>query len=189
MGKTNSKHNLALNTQNEKEEEFQIIKNNIVYNIRLFLKGRDASQKLKIYISFVSNNVFQIYEANLEKEIWNIKNLHEIYQNLSSIIKLEQFEIYYKNLNGIFSLLLTAEINSEKETKNFEKFVGKILYWENYESGSAAIKIDKTQVLQVICHLLSGWGALFFISQLKNSLGINGLILLIIGIILIKTMI
>ena len=44
-----------------------------------------------------------------------------------------------------------------------------------------AIKIDKTQVLQVICHLLSGWGALFFISQLKNSLGINGLILLIIG--------
>ena len=116
MGKTNSKHNLALNTQNEKEEEFQIIKNNIVYNIRLFLKGRDASQKLKIYISFVSNNVFQIYEANLEKEIWNIKNLHEIYQNLSSIIKLEQFEIYYKNLNGIFSLLLTAEINSEKET-------------------------------------------------------------------------
>ena len=116
MGKTNSKHNLALNTQNEKEEEFQIIKNNIVYNIRLFLKGRDASQKLKIYISFVSNNVFQIYEANLEKQIWNIKNLHEIYQNLSSIIKLEQFEIYYKNLNGIFSLLLTAEINSEKET-------------------------------------------------------------------------
>lgn len=44
-----------------------------------------------------------------------------------------------------------------------------------------AIKIDKTQVLQVICHLLSGWGVLFFISQLKNSLGINGLILLIIG--------
>ena len=38
---------------------------------------------------------------------------------------------------------LKEVINSEKETKNFEKFVGKILYWENYESGSAAIKIDK----------------------------------------------
>lgn len=38
---------------------------------------------------------------------------------------------------------LKEVIDSEKETKNFEKFVGKILYWENYESGSAAIKIDK----------------------------------------------
>ena len=38
---------------------------------------------------------------------------------------------------------LKEVLNSENETKNFEKFVGKILYWENYESGSAAIKIDK----------------------------------------------
>lgn len=38
---------------------------------------------------------------------------------------------------------LKEVINSEQETKNFDKFVGKILYWENYESGSAAIKIDK----------------------------------------------
>ena len=34
-------------------------------------------------------------------------------------------------------------INSQKETANLENFVGKILYWENYESGSCAIKIDK----------------------------------------------
>jgi len=34
-------------------------------------------------------------------------------------------------------------INSEEETKNFDKFVGKILYWENYESGSCCIQIDK----------------------------------------------
>lgn len=38
---------------------------------------------------------------------------------------------------------LKEVIDSDKETKNFEKFVGKILYWENYESGSAAIKINK----------------------------------------------
>jgi len=38
---------------------------------------------------------------------------------------------------------LKEVINSEQETKNFDKFVGKILYWENYESGSAAIRIDK----------------------------------------------
>jgi len=39
--------------------------------------------------------------------------------------------------------MLKEVIDSEKETKNFEKFVGKILYWENYESGSAAIRINK----------------------------------------------
>ena len=38
---------------------------------------------------------------------------------------------------------LKEVINSEHETKNFDKFIGKILYWENYESGSCLIKIDK----------------------------------------------
>lgn len=44
-----------------------------------------------------------------------------------------------------------------------------------------AVKIDSTQVLQVICHLLSGWGALLFIPSLLKSLGTNGLIFLILG--------
>ena len=44
-----------------------------------------------------------------------------------------------------------------------------------------AIKIDKTQVLQVICHLLCGWSALIFIPALVKALGINGLISLILG--------
>ena len=38
---------------------------------------------------------------------------------------------------------LKEVINSEKETVSLDKFVGKILYWENYESGSCLIKIDK----------------------------------------------
>jgi len=38
---------------------------------------------------------------------------------------------------------LKEAINSQKETKRFNKFVDKILYWENYESGSCAIRIDK----------------------------------------------
>ena len=38
---------------------------------------------------------------------------------------------------------LKEVIDSEISTKNFDKFVGKILYWENYESGSCAIKINK----------------------------------------------
>ena len=44
-----------------------------------------------------------------------------------------------------------------------------------------AIKIDDTQVLQVICHLLSGWGALVFIPTLHKSLGTTGLVFLIVG--------
>ena len=44
-----------------------------------------------------------------------------------------------------------------------------------------AVKIDETQVLQVICHLLSGWGALFFVKPLYRSLGSQGLFLLILG--------
>lgn len=34
-------------------------------------------------------------------------------------------------------------IESAEATKDFDKFVGKILYWENYESGSAAIRLDQ----------------------------------------------
>jgi hypothetical protein len=41
--------------------------------------------------------------------------LEEIYQNLSSVIKLEKFEILHQNFNGQFSLLLQADINSEKK--------------------------------------------------------------------------
>ena len=44
-----------------------------------------------------------------------------------------------------------------------------------------AVKIDKTQVLQVICHLLSGWGCLVAIPSLIKTLGNYGLFLLIMG--------
>lgn len=38
---------------------------------------------------------------------------------------------------------LKEVINSQNETVRLDKFVGKILYWENYESGSCLIKIDQ----------------------------------------------
>ena len=44
-----------------------------------------------------------------------------------------------------------------------------------------AVKIDKTQVLQVICHLLSGWGALVLLPTLYRVLGNIGLLYLILG--------
>ncbi|MBR4619064.1 MAG: hemolysin III family protein [Bacilli bacterium] len=46
---------------------------------------------------------------------------------------------------------------------------------------ATAIKIDKTSSLQVICHLLSGWGILFFIKPLSSTIGLSGIILLILG--------
>ena len=116
MGKTNSKHNSQLFTQTKTEEEFKIIKNNILYNIKLLLDGKGTFQKLKISVSYVLNNVFQIYEAYVGKQIWNNENLQKIYQKLISIIKLEQFEILHQNFNGQFSLLLQVDINSKKKT-------------------------------------------------------------------------
>ncbi len=46
---------------------------------------------------------------------------------------------------------------------------------------ATAIKIDETGPLQVICHLLSGWGILFFIKRLSYTIGTFGIILLILG--------
>lgn len=44
-----------------------------------------------------------------------------------------------------------------------------------------AVKIDKTQVLQVLCHLVSGWGALLILPTLYKVLGSGGLFFLITG--------
>ena len=44
-----------------------------------------------------------------------------------------------------------------------------------------SVKIDKTQVLQVVCHLVSGWSVLFAISPLIKNLGKMGFLLLILG--------
>ena len=113
MGKTNSKHNSQLFNQSHKEEEFKIIKNNILYNIKLLLDGKDTFRKLKISVSCLLNNGFQIYETYIEK---NTENLNEIYQNLAWKIKSEQIEILHQNFNGQFSLLLQANINLGKRT-------------------------------------------------------------------------
>ena len=44
-----------------------------------------------------------------------------------------------------------------------------------------SINIDKYQVAQVICHLVSGWAALFVIPQLLENIGSGGLFFLILG--------
>ncbi len=46
---------------------------------------------------------------------------------------------------------------------------------------ATSIKIDDTEVLEVICHLLSGWGILFFLGPLSKTIGTSGIVLLILG--------
>lgn len=44
-----------------------------------------------------------------------------------------------------------------------------------------SIGIDKFQILEVICHLINGWSILFGLSKLKQSMGMNGVIFLLVG--------
>ena len=44
-----------------------------------------------------------------------------------------------------------------------------------------SIGIDRFQALEVICHLINGWSILFGLSKLSNSIGLNGIVLLILG--------
>lgn len=44
-----------------------------------------------------------------------------------------------------------------------------------------AIDVDRYQVISVVCHLLSGWSILFGIPSLLHSMGLRGLMALILG--------
>ena len=43
------------------------------------------------------------------------------------------------------------------------------------------IDVDRYQVISVVCHLLSGWSILFGIPSLLHSMGLRGLMALILG--------
>ena len=44
-----------------------------------------------------------------------------------------------------------------------------------------SVKIDKTETLQTICHLISGWSVIFVLSNLSKTLGTMGIVFLILG--------
>ena len=46
---------------------------------------------------------------------------------------------------------------------------------------ATSIKIDSTEALEVICHLINGWGILFFLSPLSKTIGTTGIVLIILG--------
>lgn len=45
----------------------------------------------------------------------------------------------------------------------------------------SAINVDKNQKIEVVCHLINGWSALFLIKKLISNIGIYGVILIIVG--------
>ena len=87
MGNNNSLTNIEENDKNILDEIFKIIKGDTIYTIKTALEKNDNSQNIKITISFILNNIFQIYEVNLDEcpEIDKIENYNQTYQKLKRI--------------------------------------------------------------------------------------------------------
>ena len=105
--------------------------------IELVSDGRDLWHKVKY--TNVGGNIFDPLEK--EKPPYTREFDHHVANNGHLDFENDPFGRLNQIINACKELI--EVIDSEKATKNFDKFVGKILYWENYESGSASIKIDK----------------------------------------------
>ena len=97
--------NNFLNSQQDNKDEklfiqeYKIIQENKIYNIKLIKEEKNSIKKTKISVSFVLNNVFYIYEQYinqyLEKE--ENENLEKTYQELAELIKKENIKILLNN--------------------------------------------------------------------------------------------
>ena len=115
--------NNFLNSQQDNKDEksfiqeYKIIQENKIYNIKLIKEEKNSIKKIKISISFVLNNVFYIYEQYinqyLEKE--ENENLEKIYQELAELIKKENIKILLDN-NNIQFISLFIFMNSNTKT-------------------------------------------------------------------------
>ena len=101
----------------ESNEEFQIIKNDIIYTINIKHIQNNEKQRIKISISFILNNKFQIYESYLDQcpEIEKIDNNENIYQKLLSYMKEEKFEILYENKNEKLFISFKIDVNGKEQ--------------------------------------------------------------------------
>ena len=105
--------------------------------ISLVSDGRDLWHKVKYYN--IQGNIFDPLEKNKK---------HDPREFDHHVNKTGYLDFEDDPMGRCQQIIRDCEslkevINSEKETKNFDKFVDKILHWENYESGACSIKIDK----------------------------------------------
>ena len=122
MGQNNSTTFSSISDKNICEEEFQIIKNDIVYNIKLIFEKKDDAQKLKLSVSFVSNNSYQIYEDYITQipEIEKIENYEQVFQKLIELIKAEKFEIIHENNENNNDQFILFKTNYNDKEINFK---------------------------------------------------------------------
>ena len=117
--------NNFLNSQQDNKDEklfiqeYKIIQENKIYNIKLIKEEKNSIKKIKISVSFVLNNVFYIYEQYinqyLEKE--ENENLEKTYQELAELIKKENIKILLNNKDIQFISLF---IFMKSNTKTFK---------------------------------------------------------------------
>lgn len=105
--------------------------------ISLVSDGRDLWHKVKYYN--IQGNVFDSQESSQKRE----PKEYDHHVNETGYLDFEDDPMCRCQQIIRDCEYLKEVIDSEKETVKLDKFVGKILYWENYESGSVAIKIDK----------------------------------------------
>jgi len=105
----------------EKSNEFQIMKNNIIYNIKLSLINDDSkNERIKIAISYVLNQKFNIYEEYLDSSIdlKSIENISEVYQIIKNEIENNKIEIIHPIEENNEYIILKIDIdNGIKEIK------------------------------------------------------------------------
>ena len=107
----------------EKSNEFQIIKNNIIYNIKLILVKDEICERIKITISFVFEQNYFIYETYFPplSEVKESLNLSEIYQQLTKEFENKNFEIIHPIDDSDECITLKIDINNELKSIKFEK--------------------------------------------------------------------
>ena len=103
------------NEINNNENEFQVVKNDRVYNIKVIKEEKDILPKIKIVISFILNNAFEIYESYMEQDedIKTIDDSKEIYQQIILLIKENNIEIEHNDNEKC--IILKLEINDDKK--------------------------------------------------------------------------
>ena len=107
--------------QKKYEEELKIVKSEHIYNFKIILEKKDLLKRIKIKISFVLNNILQIYEGYLEsnQNEGEIDNPEESFDKFISLIKEDKIEIIHQNNNAQFILLKLDDNNQITNIKIF----------------------------------------------------------------------
>ena len=114
MGKINCKNQPKL--INYILKEFNITKNNIKYKIKIILERKNVLERIKINISFIISNKFNLYELYLDQnsEIGMSEKCDILYQKISKEIKNKNFEIIHQT-NDTKYIFLKLDINKESK--------------------------------------------------------------------------